>query len=61
MTDGVQNIDKERHLRSTAPRIFGRRLIGWSDWAEPAIRRGNAEGLILRWPREPTKWVCSLP
>jgi len=28
MTDGVRNIDKERHLRSTAPRIFGRRLIG---------------------------------
>ena len=29
MTDGVQNIDKERHLRSSAPQIFNRaRLIG---------------------------------
>lgn len=28
MTDGVPQVDKERHLREYAPRIFGPRLIG---------------------------------
>jgi dipeptidyl aminopeptidase/acylaminoacyl peptidase len=28
MTDGVPQVDKERHLREYAPRIFGRRLVG---------------------------------